>query len=130
MLVDADAVLALVSQLRATATAPDLKRLRGKLGELLQEFEIRAQVRGVAQARVGRARTILAALVDDVIVAMPWGADAAWVPLTAPRSDGAAVAAAAAGAGPGAAQALARIAGEIAQDVELQELVCIALALG
>jgi type VI secretion system protein ImpK len=132
MLVDADAVLALVSQLRATATAPDLKRLRSKLGELLQEFEIRAQVRGVAQARVGRARTILAALADDVVVGMPWGADAAWAPLTAPRPDGRAVAVPAAGQGAAqeAAQALARIAGEIAQDVELQELVCVALALG
>jgi len=128
MLVDADEVLALVSQLRASAAAPEPKLLRTKTGDLLREFEIRVQLRGVPQARVERARTILAALVDDVVGAMPWGADAAWVPLTFERGAGRAVVGP--GAAPGAAQALARVAGEVAQDIELQELVCVALALG
>jgi type VI secretion system protein ImpK len=92
---------------------------------LLREFEIRARVRGVNPARLDKARVVLCALIDDVVSSMPWGGDAGWQPLgAAPAVE------AGRGAPDSPALRLLRVARESSGDRELQELICVALALG
>jgi type VI secretion system protein ImpK len=125
LLIEADAVLALAPQLRATTQMADLPRLRAKVAEMVREFEIRARVRGVSAARLDKARVVLCALIDDAVSSMPWGGDADWQPLGA-----AAAVEAGRGAPDGPALRLLRVARESSGDRELQELICVALALG
>jgi type VI secretion system protein ImpK len=125
LLLEADAVLALAPQLRATTQVADLPRLRAKVAELLREFEIRAQVRGVNAARLDKAQVVLRALIDDVVSSMPWGGDASWQPLGAsPPAE------ARQGSADSPVLRLLRMARDTSADRDLQELICVALALG
>jgi len=125
LLVEADPVLALAPQLRATTQVADLPRLRARVAEMLREFEIRARVRAVSAARLDKAQVVLCALIDDVVGSMPWGGDAGWQPLgAAPAVEGRP------GTPDGPALRLLRVARESSADRELQELICVALALG
>jgi len=125
LLIEADPVLALAPQLRATTSVTDLPQLHAKIAELLRDFEIRAGVRRVEGARLDKAQAVLCALIDDVVSSMPWGTDPSWQPLGAslaakgrPGSTGNPV------------QRLVDVAREASSDRDLQELICVALALG
>jgi type VI secretion system protein ImpK len=125
LLIEADALLALAPQLRATPSMQDLNRLRSRIVEMLREFEARALARSIGSVRIARARTVLGALIDEVIQSMPWGAGAGWQSLavvSAERSGRVHIAA--------PVEHLLEVSAQSSRDRELQELIWVALALG
>ena len=125
LLWEADALLALVPQLRATGFVANLSRLREQIAALLRDFQTRARSHGIEAGRIEQATEVLAALIDQVATSMPWGAEVGWRSL-------------AAGAAPaGVARAPVSPAARLSQltrasssDAGLRELIGVALALG
>ena len=121
LLWEADAILALVPQLRATGFVTDLARLRERMAGMLLDFQARARTGGIDAPRATRATEVLAALIDQVVTSMPWGADAGWQSLGAP---------AALPGGRRPAQHLLELARASPSDAGINELIGVALALG
>ena len=121
LLWEADAVLALVPQLRATGFVTDLARLRERMAAMLLDFQARARSGGIEVSRVTRATEVLAALIDQVVTSMPWGADAGWQSLGTPS---------ALPGGRRPAQRLLELARASPSDAGISELIGVALALG
>ena len=125
LLWEADPVLALVPRLRATGQVADLAELNAELAALLHDFQVSARTRGVETRRIAQATQVLAALIDQVVASMPWGADADWRSLSAMTARP---------AEPHpvqpAGQRLLAIARESSGDPALRELIAVALALG
>ena len=125
LLWEADTLLAVVPQLRATGFVANLARLRETLAAMLRDFQTRAGRVGIEPQRVAQASEILAALLDHVVTAMPWGADSGWRSLgSAPAPAGARPAL------PRAAQRLLEVARASHADRGMRELLGVALALG
>jgi type VI secretion system protein ImpK len=128
LLWEADAILALVPQIRATGIIRDLARVRKKMAAMLADFQARTSSHGIEATRISQATEVLAALIDHVVTSMPWGVDAGW------QSLGAASAAPAGSAPPtGARRATQRlhdIARNASSDAGMHELIGVALALG
>jgi type VI secretion system protein ImpK len=123
LLWEADVLLALIPELRATGFVADLPGLREKLAAKLADFRARARRDGIERTRVERATEVLAALLDQVVTSMPWGAEAGWqslraAPLPAEQMP------------QGAAQRLLEVARKSFSDVGMRELISVALALG
>ena len=74
----ASALLALVAQLRATASHADPAGLRRQLLERVSEFETLAAGAGVSAHHISAARYLLCTFLDEVVDATPWGADGVW----------------------------------------------------
>jgi len=74
----ASVLLALVAQLRATASHADPAGLRRQLLARVSEFETVAAGAGVSVHHIGAARYLLCTFLDEVIDATPWGADGVW----------------------------------------------------
>ncbi len=121
----ADAVLALVPQLRATGFVSDVARLRQTVAVMLRDLPERARRDGIDSTRIGQAIELLAALVDHTVTSMPWGADAGWQSLTsASPPEGAARGALSSG------QRLLDVVRVSSSDGGMRELIQVALALG
>ena len=118
----ADALLALIPQLRATGFVSDLAELRGKLAAMLRDFQARARRDGIEPERIGQATEVLAALIDHVVASMPWGAEAGWQDLGAATAPD--------GGGRVPAERLLDVARRASSDAPLRELIGVALALG
>jgi len=123
LLWEADTLLALVPNLRATAFVADLDKLREKLAAALRDFQARARRDRIEPRRVEQATEVLAALIDHVVTSMPWGAEAGWQSLGATPADGRR-------ARHGATQRLLEMANRSSADAGMRELIGVALALG
>jgi type VI secretion system protein ImpK len=117
----ADTVLTLTSQLRASRVVGDLLSLRQQLTVALREFQVRARAAGSEPERTAQATRILAALLDQVVTSMPWGADSGWQPLNP---------AAATSTASRPAQQLKVAARDARSDPGMTELIAVVLALG
>lgn len=82
----ASPVLLLIGPLRATRFVSDLAKLRAGICAKLDAFERQAHDQGVGSSRGVQAREALAALIDQVVLTTPWGADAGWRSLSGPLS--------------------------------------------
>jgi type VI secretion system protein ImpK len=121
LLWEANAILSLSTQLRATSFVSDLAQLRNRIVGLLADFQARARADGIEASRVAKATEVLAALIDHVVTSMPWGTDAGWQSLesaSAPPS------------GRRPTQRLLEVARGSSSDVGLSELIGVALLLG
>lgn len=121
---EADALLALVPQLRSTPHIADVARLRAEIVASLQRFDERSRARGVTAFQCQKAHFVLCALIDEVVEAMPWGAAGHWQrlnPLKAPVG---------ARPGEGTLRQLAQMAEDPGANRDLRELIFVALALG
>ncbi|MBV8211337.1 MAG: type IVB secretion system protein IcmH/DotU [Burkholderiaceae bacterium] len=120
---EADELLALVPQLRSTAQIADLAQLRDHVSLLLQRFDESLRQRKIAAGLCQKAHFVLCALIDEVVQAMPWGANGAWERLNPLE--------AVAGANPTEAslRAFAQMATDRTGSRELRELIYVALAL-
>ena len=123
LLWEADPLLALIPELRATAFVSDLARLREKLSAKLRDFHARARRDGIEPTRVEQATEVLTALIDHVVTSMPWGAEADWRSLGAAPALGQRTP-------QGAAQRLLEIANRSYADPGMRELIGVAVALG
>jgi type VI secretion system protein ImpK len=124
LLWEADALLALVPQLRATGFVSNLPRLREQIAGLLRDFQARAVSNGFDAGRIAQASEVLAALIDQVATSMPWGADLGWRSLAAAAPGGA-------GRAPASPAArLSELTRASSSDAGMRELIGIALALG
>lgn len=121
---EADALLALVPQLRGTAQIPDLAQLRARIVGLLQEFDEGLRRRGVGSGSGQKAHLVLCALIDEVVEAMPWGTGGRWERLNPWQS------AAGGRPGPTAIQQFVQLAEDRSANRDLRELIYVALALG
>ena len=74
----ANPLLAVVPQIRATASLPDPAALKETLAQCLREFDAKAPQQGISPERVMAARYILCTLLDEVAAATPWGGSGAW----------------------------------------------------
>jgi type VI secretion system protein ImpK len=119
LLWEADPILVLVTELRATSLMKDLERLRARLVRKLGDFQDRARNDGLDPLRVAQATEVLSALIDHVVTSMPWGADAGWKSLGGSRS-----------AARRPAERILDVARSAATDSGVSELVCVALGLG
>ncbi len=120
LLWQADPILVLVTQLRATSFVKDVARLRTRIVGMLQDFQRRAQADGVEPVRVARAMDVLCALVDHVVASLPWGADAGWRALGKSGS--------ASGRRP--AERVLDVARVSTSDAGMCELICVVVGLG
>lgn len=120
LLWQADSILLLATQLRATSWVNDLASLRARLAKRLVEFQNRAHQEGIDPTRVAQAMRVLCALIDHVVTSMPWGVDAQWRPLGKSKSSSALT----------PAQRVLEVARAAASDAGVSELVYVALALG
>jgi type VI secretion system protein ImpK len=124
LLWEADGLLALVPQLRATGFVSNLPRLREQIAAMLRDFQTRAASDGFEAGRVGEASEVLAALIDHVVTSMPWGADLGWRSLAAAAPGGA-------GRTPTSpATRLSELTRASCSDAGMRELIGVALALG
>jgi type VI secretion system protein ImpK len=132
LLAEAQPLLALATELRATASIAHAEQARAAVQRQLREFEIRAVARGIASARLVLAKMALAALIDDAASVMPWGAAVgplAGAGAAAPATSPAALRPPGATAETPAQRLLAAARGG-ATDVALQELLRIIIAIG
>jgi type VI secretion system protein ImpK len=120
---EAEALLALVPQLRSTAQIADIAQLRVQIVGLLQRFDERLRRRVVATGQSQKAHFVLCALIDEVVEAMPWGADGRWERLNPLKAAGAR-------AGDTTIRQFAQMAEDSANNRDLRELIYVALALG
>jgi type VI secretion system protein ImpK len=121
---EADALLALVPQLRSTPHIADVARLRTEIVALLQRFDERTRARGVTAFQTQKAHFVLCALIDEVVEAMPWGAAGQWQRLNPLQAS------VGTRPGEGAVRQLAQMAEDPGTNRDLRELVFAALALG
>ena len=123
LLSEADALLALVPQLRSTAQVADVGRLRSRVVAHLEQFDQRVRARGLSASQCQKAHFVLCLLFDEVVESMPWGAGGQWQPLNPLKS-----------AAPlpteGGLQQLALIGEDAGTNRDLRELIYVSLALG
>jgi type VI secretion system protein ImpK len=74
----ANVLLALVPQLRTTASHADPAGLRRHLLERIAEFESLAASAGISAHQISAARYLLCSFIDEVVDATPWGAGGVW----------------------------------------------------
>jgi type VI secretion system protein ImpK len=75
----ANALLALVPQIRASVSHPDPAGFRQTLLEQLAAFEQAAAKRGIKPETVLVARYALCTLIDEAVSSTPWGGTAQWM---------------------------------------------------
>lgn len=71
-------LLALTARLRDTPQVLDIEGLRRRIEADLRDFEARALAEGATVELALPARYALAATIDDLVLATPWGAGSAW----------------------------------------------------
>lgn len=74
----ASPLLTLCVRLRGTTSQPDIEGLWRRVSQALQEFERRALAEGATPEQERAARYALCAMVDDVVLNTPWGANSIW----------------------------------------------------
>jgi type VI secretion system protein ImpK len=124
LITEADALLALVPQLRSTAQITDLAQLRARIVGLLQRFDERLRQRGVAPAQGQKAHFVLCALIDEVVDTMPWGAGGRWERLNPLKAPVGSV------TGDTTVRVFAQLAADRSSSRDLRKLIYVALALG
>src|SRR5262249_31469055 len=125
LLWEADALLALVPQLRATGFVANLAQLREKLAAMLRDFQLSARSDGIEAPRGAQATGVLTAFTARVVPWMRWGGEAGWPSLAA-----ATVPAGSARTVQSAGQRLLELARASSGDEGMRELIAVVLELG
>ncbi len=71
-------LLSVVSQLRNTASHPDVEGLRTRLIEEIKQFELKIKNQGVTVEQAQAARYALCTLLDETVLNTPWGCNSIW----------------------------------------------------
>ena len=74
----ATVLLNLLSQVRNTATHPNPDGLHRQIADEITQFERKAQRAGVAPETIYIARYALCSIIDEFVMATPWGANSIW----------------------------------------------------
>ncbi|HFE48897.1 MAG TPA: type VI secretion system protein TssL [Chromatiaceae bacterium] len=74
----AAALFGLVSQLRGSASHPDIDGLREKVASEVRRFEQAANHAGVKSEDILAARYALCTLIDETVLSTPWGSGSVW----------------------------------------------------
>lgn len=74
----ASTLLALVNQLRGTASQRDVNLLRNQIMQATREFERNAQSAGISREMTLTARYVLCAVIDEIVLGTPWGSNSFW----------------------------------------------------
>lgn len=69
---------ALVTRLADTPAHEDVPGLRERVISMVREFEVKARDFGAANESAYAARYTLSALIDETVLATPWGSQSAW----------------------------------------------------
>lgn len=121
----ANPLLDLIPQLRASLNHPDPAALRDMLARGIQEYERRAREAGISQEKIIAGRYVLCTLLDEAAASTPWGGSGVWggyslLVLFHNETFG----------GEKFFQLLGRVADNRKANLDLLELMYIALALG
>ncbi|MFI3185842.1 MAG: type IVB secretion system protein IcmH/DotU, partial [Methylococcaceae bacterium] len=71
-------LLSMVSQLRNTASHPDVAGLRAGIIEEIKQFELKIKSQGVSGEQAQAARYALCTLLDETVLNTPWGCNSIW----------------------------------------------------
>lgn len=74
----ATTLLVLVAQLRGTARNPDVAALRSRVVQELKQFDAAAREAGLPNETVLSARYTLCTVMDETVLATPWGSESPW----------------------------------------------------
>jgi type VI secretion system protein ImpK len=78
----ATTLLALIAQVRDSATHPDPESLFQHVSREVQQFEVAARTRGEAADTILGARYVLCSAVDETVLNTPWGGQSIWATQT------------------------------------------------
>jgi len=78
----ATTLLALIAQVRDSATHPDPESLFQHVSREVQQFEAAARTRGEAADTILGARYVLCSTVDETVLNTPWGGQSIWATQT------------------------------------------------
>lgn len=78
----ATTLLALIAQLRDSATHPDPDSLYQHVSQEIQQFEASARTKGEAPDVILGARYVLCTAVDETVLNTPWGGQSVWATQT------------------------------------------------
>lgn len=78
LLAQANRLLMLVPQIRATRHVADPAALRATLAQGVRDFATSAQQQGIAPERVMAARYVLCTMIDEAAADTPWGGTGVW----------------------------------------------------
>lgn len=78
----ASPLLLLAIELRHSAAAPDVARLREQAVLQIRRFEAAAQATGASAQAVTAARYVLCTLLDESVLSAPWGEQSGWAQQT------------------------------------------------
>ncbi|HZF29690.1 MAG TPA: type IVB secretion system protein IcmH/DotU [Gammaproteobacteria bacterium] len=78
----ATTLLALIAELRESATHPDPGALFQHVGGELGEFETAARAKGETPDAILEARYMLCTVIDETVLNTPWGSQSAWATQT------------------------------------------------
>ncbi|MDR3496373.1 MAG: type IVB secretion system protein IcmH/DotU [Ancalomicrobiaceae bacterium] len=78
LVVAAEPIFVLVTQLRTARADADLRALRQKVSQELRRFEDAANRFGARAEEVTAARYVLCALTDETVLTTPWGSRSSW----------------------------------------------------
>jgi type VI secretion system protein ImpK len=74
----ATVLLNLLGQVRNTATHPNPDGLHQQIADEIMQFERKAQLKGVSPETIYIARYALCSIIDEFVMATPWGANSIW----------------------------------------------------
>src|SRR5512133_160916 len=125
LVAQANRLLLVVPQLRATRQVDDVAALRNSLAQGIRDFAARAATLGIAPERVMAARYVLCTMIDEAAADTPWGGSGVWgrhslLAMFHNETEG----------GEKVFQLMARLAEKPAENRDLLELVYAAVTLG
>ena len=71
-------LLSIVTQLRNTASHPDISGLRNSLIEEIKQFELKMKAQNVPLEQVQAARYAICTVLDETVMNTPWGGNSPW----------------------------------------------------
>lgn len=125
LLAQANRLLALVPQIRATSQLSDAAALRETIASDVRAFEAQSRAKGIAPERILAARYVLCTVLDEAAASTPWGGGGQWG-----RHSLLAMFHNETGGGEKVFQLMAKLAQEPATHRDLLELIYAALSVG
>ncbi|CAH1558298.1 type VI secretion system protein TssL, long form [Vibrio rotiferianus] len=78
VLAEANGILSIVAQIRATATHSDIHHLKESLAQKLRDYENRLRQQEVSLETIDIARYSLCCVIDEAVLNTNWGGQSAW----------------------------------------------------
>ncbi|EPU3407231.1 type VI secretion system protein TssL, long form [Vibrio vulnificus] len=78
LLAEANVIVSLLGQIRATATHSDVKQLREAFVQKMRDYENRLRLQGANSKQIDIARYCLCCAIDEAVLNTEWGSQSVW----------------------------------------------------